>query len=81
VTWSRLCVSIQGLTPAIAKSLGLDSEHPTGALAASVILDSPAAKAGIKPGNVITAADGHEIKTAHDLPRLVAATSVGTSSS
>jgi serine protease Do len=78
VTWGWLGVSIQGVTPAIAKSLGLNTEYPMGALVASVIPDSPAAKAGIKPGDVITAADGREIKTVNDLPRLVAATPVGT---
>jgi len=34
-------------------------------------------KAGLKPGDLITAAGGHEIRTVHDLPRLVAATPVG----
>ena len=40
--------------------------------------DSPAAKAGIEQGDVITAAGGHEIKTVHDLPRRGAATPVGS---
>jgi len=34
VTWSWLCIAIQNVTPAIAKSLGLDPDHPTGALVA-----------------------------------------------
>jgi serine protease Do len=78
VTWGWLGVAIQKVTPAIAKSLGLDPDHATGALVASVTPDSPAAKAGIKQGDVITAAGGHYIKTVHDLPRLVAAMPVGT---
>ena len=78
VTWGWLGVAIQNVTPAIAQSLGLDRDHPTGALVASVTADSPAARAGIKQGDVITAAGGHEIKTVHDLPRLVAATPVGS---
>ena len=45
---------------------------------ASVSADSPAAKAGLKPGDVITAADGHQIRDPHDLPRLVAATPIGS---
>lgn len=77
VTWGWLGVAIQNLTPAIAKSLGLDPANPNGALVASVTADSPAAKAGIEQGDVITAAGGHEIKNLHDLPRLVAATPVG----
>lgn len=78
MTWGWLGVAIQNVTPAIAKSLGLDPDQPTGALVASVTADSPAARAGIKQGDVITAAGGHEIKSVHDLPRLVAATPVGT---
>src|SRR5207244_6453316 len=39
---------------------------------------SPAEKAGIEPGDVVIAAGGHEIRTVHDLPRLVAATPVGS---
>ena len=61
VTWGWLGVAIQNATPAIVKSLGLDPDNPTGALVASVTADSPAAKAGIEPGDVITA-----------IPRLVA---------
>jgi serine protease Do len=78
VTWGWLGVAIQNVTPAIAKSLGLDPANPTGALVASVTPDSPAAKAGIEQGDVITAAGGREIKSVHDLPRLVAATPVGS---
>ena len=78
VTWGWLGIAIQSVTPAIAKSLGLDPDHPSGALVASVTAESPAARAGIKQGDLITAAGGHEIKSVHDLPRLVAATPVGT---
>ncbi len=78
VTWGWLGVSIQNLSPSIAKSLGLSSDHPEGALVASVIGDSPAAKAGLKSGDVIVSADNHPIRTAHDLPRLVAETPVGS---
>jgi serine protease Do len=77
-TWGWLGVSIQNITPSIAKGLGLNSENPTGALVASVSEDSPAAKAGLKPGDVITAANGHQIKDPHDLPRLVAAAPIGS---
>ena len=73
VTRGWLGVAIQGITPAMAKSLGLNPDDPTGAIVASVTSNSPAAKAGLKPGDVILSANGKPIKTVHDLPRLVAA--------
>ena len=77
VTWGWLGVAIQNISPAIAKSLGLNPEQPEGALVASVVGGSPAAKAGLKSGDVILSADGRPIRGAHDLPRLVAETPVG----
>ncbi|MBV9827724.1 MAG: DegQ family serine endoprotease [Alphaproteobacteria bacterium] len=77
VTRGWLGVAIQGITPTIARSLGLNPDQPEGALVASVTPDSPAAKAGIKQGDVIVSAGGHPIKAVHDLPRLVANTPVG----
>jgi serine protease Do len=77
VTRGWLGVSIQSITPSIAKSLGLSSS--AGALVASVTPDSPAAKVGLKSGDVITAIEGHPIKEVHDLPRIVAAAPVGKS--
>jgi serine protease Do len=65
-----LGVQIQEVTPAIASSLGLQSEH--GALVAVVTPDSPGAKAGLKQGDVILAFNGNEVSRLHDLPRLVA---------
>jgi serine protease Do len=76
VTWGWLGVAIQNVTSSIAKSLGLD--HPEGALVASVVPDSPAAKAGVKSGDVILKAGDKEIGDVHDLPRLVAQTPIGS---
>jgi serine protease Do len=73
VTRGWLGVAIQGISPAIAKSLGMNPDEPTGAIVASVTPNSPAAKAGLKPGDVILSASGHPVKNVHDLPRLVAA--------
>jgi serine protease Do len=56
VIWGWLGIAIQNVTPPIAKSLGLDPDHPTGALVAWVTADRPAARVGIKQGDVITAA-------------------------
>jgi serine protease Do len=73
VTRGWLGVAIQGITPAMAKSLGVNPDEPAGVIVASVTPNSPAAKAGLKPGDVILSADGKPVKTVHDLPRLVAA--------
>ncbi len=77
VTRGWLGVAIQGITPAIARSLGLDPEHPSGALVASVTPNSPAAKAGLEQGDIIVQAGGRPVKAVHDLPRIVAATPPG----
>ncbi len=72
-----LGVSIQGMSRELAASFGLD--QPRGALVASVQPDSPAARAGLKTGDVITEYDGQAIGEASDLPPLVGATAVGSS--
>jgi serine protease Do len=75
VTWGWLGVAIQNVTPPIAHSL--DLPHPEGALVASVIPNSPAAKAGIKSGDVIVAANGHPITSVQQLPPIVAESKIG----
>ncbi|MGA7980175.1 MAG: DegQ family serine endoprotease [Chromatiaceae bacterium] len=71
-----LGVAIQPVTEDVAKSLGLSSEQ--GTLVASVAPDSPAAKAGLRPGDVILQAGGKPIDEFKDLSRLVADTPAGT---
>jgi len=70
-----LGVAIQPLTPELAKSFGLDA--PTGAVVTAVTEGSPAAKAGLTRGDVITKYDGRVVARASDLPRAVAETPVG----
>ena len=70
-----LGVQIQEVTPEIAQSLGLPKAE--GALVADVTKDSPAAKAGVKQGDVILAFNGHDIAKVRDLPLVVAETPVG----
>jgi serine protease Do len=70
-----LGVQIQEVTPQLAKSLGLPKAE--GALVADVTPDAPAAKTGIKQGDVILAYNGHEIRKVRDLPLAVAETPVG----
>jgi Do/DeqQ family serine protease len=51
-----LGAKLQEVTPDIAESLGL--KRPSGALVASLASDSPAARAGIKTGDLIVSVDG-----------------------
>ena len=73
-----LGVRIQTVTEDLALSLGLD--RPYGALVASVIPNSPAEKAGIKPGDVILDFNDSEVTEMRKLPRLVAETKVNSRS-
>ncbi|MGI6244982.1 MAG: Do family serine endopeptidase [Pseudochelatococcus sp.] len=50
---------LQAVSPEIAEGLGL--ERPAGALVASVSPGGPAARAGLKPGDVITAVAGRGV--------------------
>ena len=75
VTRGWLGVSIQEMTPELAKSLGLKEKK--GALVAQVVPGSPAEKAGIEQGDVILEFDGKEVSDSKDLPRIVASTPVG----
>jgi Do/DeqQ family serine protease len=55
-----LGAKLQTVTPEIAESLGL--RRPTGALVANVVAGSPAARAGLKPSDLIVAIDGQEVE-------------------
>jgi serine protease Do len=65
VDHARLGVTLQDLSAPLAESFGLKS--PNGALVASVMPGSAAAKAGLKPGDVITAIDGEPVRQAGDV--------------
>ena len=65
-----LGVAIQPVTPEVADSLGL--KKPEGALVATVTDDSPAAKAGVRQGDVVLVFDGAKLTTPRDLSRAVA---------
>ncbi len=74
VTRGWLGVSIQRLTPELAKSLGLKEKK--GALVTEVVKGSPAEKAGIEQGDVIVEFNGKEIGDPAELSRIVASTPV-----
>ena len=75
VTRGWLGVGIQPLTADLAKSFKVTGTD--GALVTSVSEGSPAAKAGLKQGDVIVEYDGRPVARAGDLPRAVAETPVG----
>jgi serine protease Do len=64
----RLGVTVQALTPQLADYFGAKD----GVLVASVGDDSPAARAGIKAGDVITSINGHAVRSLYDLVRELA---------
>jgi serine protease Do len=70
-----LGVQMQQITPDMEDALGLSSTN--GVLVASVVPEGPAAKGGIKAGDVIVGFGDQPIKTLHDLGRDVANTPVG----
>ncbi|MBS0536856.1 MAG: Do family serine endopeptidase [Proteobacteria bacterium] len=69
VTRGWIGVQIQPVTKDIADSLGLKKAQ--GALVAEPQDGSPAQKAGIKAGDVITAVNGEEVKDARDLAKKI----------
>ncbi|MGB8241220.1 MAG: Do family serine endopeptidase [Azonexus sp.] len=71
----RLGVGIQEVNQSLADSFGL--KKPAGALVGSVDKDSPAAKAGLEPGDVILAINGKEISSSSELPAIVSAMTPG----
>ncbi len=71
-----LGVAIQPVTREIAESLALP--NPQGALVADVTNGSPAAKAGVKVGDVILRYRGNPLDETHRLPRLVADSQIGS---
>jgi serine protease Do len=75
VTRGWLGVNIQRVTPEIAKALEL--ENSSGALVANVMEDSPAAKAGVRTGDVIVEFAGEKVADSSKLPAIVAGTDVG----
>jgi serine protease Do len=66
-----LGVQIQPVTAEIAESLGLKTA--AGALVSEPKADSPAAKGGLRSGDVITRVDAVEVKDPRDLARKIAA--------
>ena len=72
----RLGVSIQDLTPALAQALHTNLRE--GVVVAGVDPNSPAARAGLHPKDIIVAADGRPIASAAQLHNLVGFAPINT---
>lgn len=71
-----LGVSIQDVTPELAKSLNLNTTE--GALVNDVVQEGPAAKAGLQRGDLVVAVDGRSIRDASQLRNHIANIASGT---
>ncbi|MBI5770641.1 MAG: DegQ family serine endoprotease [Verrucomicrobia bacterium] len=71
-----LGVNIQNITPALAESLELKNRE--GALVAEVLPDGPAAKAGLKSGDVITSVNGQKVTDSTKVSMTVSALKPGS---
>jgi serine protease Do len=69
-----LGVQIQDVTRELAESFGM--KKPQGALVSKVLPDSPAEKAGLQIGDIVTEFNGQPIETSGDLPPLVGITPI-----
>jgi serine protease Do len=76
VTRGWIGVQIQPVTAEIAESLNMKTAQ--GALVAEPQAGSPAVKAGIRAGDVITAVNGNPVKDARELARTIGAMAPGT---
>ncbi|MFP3753602.1 DegQ family serine endoprotease [Cupriavidus sp. SIMBA_020] len=76
VTRGRLGISVQEVNQALAQSFNLPK--PAGALVNSIEPDSPAARSGLKPGDVIVQLGDDVIDHSGDLPEHVADMKPGT---
>jgi serine protease Do len=65
-----LGVQVKDLTPEIAKELGLPNNH--GVVVSNVYPGAPASKAGLKPGDVLTAINCNAVKDGRELQTVVA---------
>jgi len=75
VTRGWLGVSIQPLTPELARGFGL--KEAKGVLISDVVQDSPADRAGIAAGDIVTEFDKKKVETPQDLQKGVALTPPG----
>lgn len=75
IVYGWLGVSLMSLTPDYKDALGL--KNVDGALAAQIFIDSPAYKAGMKPGDYIISVAGNKVHDVDQLQREVGRLEVG----
>jgi S1-C subfamily serine protease len=75
VTRGWVGIEVQEITPELAESFKLSGVQ--GALIAGVMRGSPADKAGIRPGDVLTQVTGKKVKDAQVMLELIAALEPG----
>ena len=78
VARGRIGVQIEQVSKEVAESIGLGK--PVGAMVRGVESGSPAEKAGVEAGDIITKFDGKVVDKSSDLPRLVGSTKPGNKS-
>jgi Do/DeqQ family serine protease len=71
----RIGIAVQDLTPDLAEALG--SRRGEGAVIGSIEPNSPAARAGLAKGDIVTAVDGVPVKSAAQLRNAIGLTPVG----
>jgi serine protease Do len=76
VARSRIGVAVQDMSQPLSQSFGMATPH--GALVSAVEPQSPGERAGLKPGDIITAVNGHTIDHSADLPVVISQLSPGT---
>jgi serine protease Do len=70
VSRSRIGVAVQEVDQKLATTFGLGTPH--GALISAVDPKGPSERAGLKPGDVITSVNGHQIDQQFELPTVIA---------
>ena len=70
-----LGVTTQDLTPELVNAFNLDNKH--GAAISRIESDSPAAKAGLEPGDIIVLANGRAVKSSQDIRNIVGLLQIG----
>ncbi|MDO9270221.1 MAG: DegQ family serine endoprotease [Methylobacter sp.] len=70
-----LGVTTQDLTPELVKAFNL--KNIQGAAISRIESNSPAAKAGLEPGDIIVSANGRPIKNSHDIRNIIGMMQIG----